>query len=886
MISALALRVALWLIRTVALVVPRARRLAWRNEWEAELQHHATYLRCRRRRSWSTDVDLISRALGCLPDAAWIRRQFTLDAEVVHDLIYGTRALAKSPASAAITLLVFGTGIGAAIAIVSVADTLFMRPLPVTYPERVMTIWQQNRVSGAERLDVAPANALDWLARATSFQTLAIADPFTFNLNSAGREPDYLTAARVSEHFFTVLGTFAHHGRLFLPEEYRRGAPRVVILSHPLWTSRFAADPSIVGTALRLDAGAPYTVVGVMPRNLELRLFEDRARRAEVQVWMPKTGFDDAESRLRVYGAWNVLGRLRPGVSVSEARRELDLISAQLAREYAETNSTVSAQVIPLRTHLAGGLRDLLPFLLGAAAILLMVSCANVASLLLARGTAREREFAVRQALGASRPRLVRQMLVESLALAVAAGIVGLVGARWMLDVVGRLRPADVALVDRMPMDLRSAVLACGVTAVAALLAGLMPALQLSRPAAVTALREGRTGSRRSVGAILVVLEMAAALVLVVGAGLLVRSFVLLDRVDPGFSRDHVSVLQVFASNRLATPEKRVVFFDEVLSRLRALPGVIAAGAVTAMPFGDARVMARGRLEVPSYPLPPGDDGFVYTTAVSGDFFKAMKVPLLAGRLFEATDTSSSRQVVVVSQRAGRHFWKGADPLGSRVRFQFSGKAFDAEVVGMVGDLRHEALDAPAPAELFLPYSQSGFRALTFVVRTAPDSPIDLRTLKEQIWALDPRQTIFSAANLDQLVSKTLSQRRFDLVVLGGFALVALLLAAGGVYGLISFATSQRIREFGIRAALGATDGDIIRLVLADGVKLALVGIIAGISVALPAVHLLKTLLFGVTATDPITFVSVSVMLLFVSVAACYVPARRALKIGPAEALR
>jgi len=884
--SPLPLRLALWVIRAVAVVVPGRRRTAWRNEWEAELRHHAAYLQRRPRRSWSTDLDLLSRALGALPDAAWIRRQLTLDAEVIHDVVYGARALVKSPAFTAVTLLVFATGIGATVAIVSIADTLFLRPLPMQHPERIMTIWQQNRASGAERLDVAPGNAIDWLARTRSFQTLAIADPFTFNLNFAGREPDYLTAARVSEQFFSVLGTPALHGRLFLPEEYRPRAGRVVILSHAAWTTRFAANPAIIGSHVRLDAGAPYTVVGVMPRGLELRLFDDRARRAEIQAWMPKPGFDEAESKLRVYGAWNVLGRLRPGVSIPEAQAELDIISDQLSHEHPQTNGRISAQVIPLRVHLAGGLRALLPFLLGAAAILLTVSCANVASLLLARGSAREREFAVRQALGASRFRLVRQMLTESLVLAFAGGAIGLLVARWMLDLVGRLRPADIALVDRMTMDARSVALACGVTAVAAVLAGLMPSLQLSRPASATALREGRTGPRRSVGRALIVVEIAAALVLVAGAGLLVRSFILLNRVDPGFNRDHVSVLQVFASNRIDTPAKRIAFFEQALDRLRALPGVVAAGAVTAMPFGEARVIARGLLEIPDHPAAAGEDAFAYTTAVSGEYFTAMDVPLLGGRLFDATDTTASRQVVVVSRRAARQFWKGANPVGSRVRFQFSGKSFDAEVVGVVGDLRHEALDAPAAAEVFLPYAQSGFRALTFVVRTAPDSPADLRMLKDQIWALDPLQTIFSAASLDQLVSKTLSQQRFNLVVLGGFALVTLLLAAAGVYGVISVSTSQRVREFGIRAALGATHADIIRLVLAEGMTLALAGIIVGISVAVPAARLLKTLLFGVTATDPLTFLAVSGVLVVVGATACYVPARRALKTGPAEALR
>jgi len=873
-------------IRTVALVVPAARRIGWRNEWEAELTHHAASFHRQGRHAWSTDMDLISRALGSLPDAAWIRRQFTLDAEFVHDVVYSTRALAKSPAFTAITLLVFAVGIGAAIAIVSVADTLFVRPLPITDPNRVMTIWQQNRASGADRLDVAPGNALDWLARTHSFQALAIADPFTFNLNFAGRDPDYLTAARVSEQFFGVLGTSTLHGRLFAADEYRRGAARVVILSHAAWTSRFGADPAVVGTAVRLDAGELYSVIGVMPPNLELRLFDDRARRAEVQIWMPKPGFDEIESRLRVYGAWNVLGRLRPGVSVADAQVDLDAISGQLAHEYPKTNSSISAQVIPLRTHLAGGLRDLLPFLLGAAAILLIVSGANVASLLLARGTTRQREFALRQALGASRLRLVRQMLVESLSLAIAGGTLGLLVAGWILAVLGRFRPLDIALIDRMPMDVRSAVLACGVTVIAALLAGLIPAVQLSRPEAVTALKEGRTGSQRAVGRALVILEIATALVLVVGAGLLVRSFMLIERVDPGFTRDHVSVLQVFASNRIDTPAKRIVFFEQVLERMRALPGVIAAGGVTAMPLGEARVIARGLVEIPGQPVPVGGDGFVNTTAVSGDFFTVMDVPLVSGRLFDRTDTSTSRQVVLVSRRAARQFWNGANPVGSRVRFQFSGQQFDAEVVGVVGDLRHEALDAPAAAEVFLPYAQSGFRALTVVVRTAASSPTDLGTLKEQIWAIDPVQTIYSAATLEQLVSKTLSQRRFDLGVLTGFAFVTLLLATAGVYGVISVSISQRVREFGIRAALGATHHDIIRLVLAEGVKLALCGITLGIFIAVPATRLLKTLLFGVTATDPITFLSVSAGLVVVGAIACYVPARRAIKIGPAEALR
>jgi putative ABC transport system permease protein len=886
MMSRLPLRLALRIVRAVALLVPAPTRGDWRREWEAELQHQAAHLQRRRHQTWRTNMDLISRAIGSVPDAAWIRRQLTLDADAVHDAAHGLRILFKTPGFTAIALIVFAIGIGATTAMISVADAFLIRPLPVRQPDRVVTVWQRNRATGLDRLDVAPGNAIDWLKRARSFEAAAIAEPFRFNINVEGREPEYLTAARVSEQFFTVLGAPMLHGRAFLPEEYRRRGPRVAIFSHALWTARFGSDPSIVGTAVRLDEGNAYTVVGVVPPGLELRLFDDRSRRPETSIWLPKQGFEEFERNLRGQAFWNVLGRLRPGVSAREAQAEFDALSTQLAREYPQTNASIAAQVVPLRAHLVGSLRDVLPLLLGAAALLLIVACANVANLQLARGAARGREFAVRHALGASRVRLVRQMLVESLLLAAGGGAVGLVLARWALDMIAALRPRDVALVDHIPIDARAAVIACGVTILAAVIAGVTPSIQLSRAAAASALRGGRSGSRRGVRGALVVVEVAAALVLAVGAGLLVRSFMLIQRVDPGFSRDHVSVLQVFASRRLDTPQKRVVFFQQALDRMRALPGVVAAGGVTSMPFGEARIIVRGPLAIEGRPAAPGEEALVYTTAVTGDYFQAMDVPLLRGRIFDASDTAASRQVVLVSQRAVRQFWLQSEPVGSRVRFRFSGKAYDAEVVGVVGDVRHEALDAPAAAEVFVPYSQSGFYGLTLVVRTAPESPANLQTLKQQIWALDPLQSVFNTARLEQLIAETLIGRRFNLFLLGGFALATLVLATAGVYGVMSFSTVQRTREFGVRMALGAARGDIVRLVLGEGLKLAVAGVLVGVIVALLLTRLLRALLFGVTSTDPVTFLFVSLGLLMVAAAACYLPASRALKVDPAKTLR
>ena len=498
----------------------------------------------------------------------------------------------------------------------------------------------------------------------------------------------------MSEQFFAVLGTPMLHGRAFLPHEYQRGASRVAIFTYPMWRDRFGADTSIVGQAVRLDNGEAYTVVGVMPPTLELRLFDNRFTRPEPFVWLPKPGFDTFEPTLRGTGYWNVIGRLRPGVSIEQARAEFDALSVQLAREYPQTNRHTAAQVVPLRAHLVGSLRDVLPLLLGAAAILLIVACANVANLLLARGVGRGREFAVRQALGASRGRLTRQMLVESLLLATFGGVAGLALARWTLDVIARLRPLDVARLDQIPIDARAALIACGVTLVAAIVAGLTPSIQLSRPAAASALREGRTSARRGVRGALVIVEVAAALVLAVGAGLLVRSFMLVQRVDPGFNRDHVAALQVFGSPRIDTPQKRIVFFEQAIDRLRALPGVVAAGGVTSMPFGAAKILIRGPLSIAGRSPASGDESQVYMTAVAGDYFRAMDVPLIKGRLFDATDTATSRQVVLVSRNAAQQFWTGADPVGSRVRFRFAGMNYDAEVVGVVGEVRHDALDS------------------------------------------------------------------------------------------------------------------------------------------------------------------------------------------------
>src|SRR5262245_1597644 len=452
MMTRFALWIALRIVATVAMLLPAAARDEWRREWEGELHHFAAARLRPSPSSVTANVSLVARALGSLPDAAWLRRQFTLDADAVHDAVHGIHILLRTPGFAAVVLLVFAIGIGTTTAIVSIVDALFLRELPMSQPERVMTIWQYNRETGTAELDASPAKASDWVqgaASSRSFESAAFAEPWSVNAAIPGREPEYFEAVRVSEQFFAVLGTAMLHGRAFVPEEYGRGSGRFAILSFPTWRDRFGADTSIVGRAMHFDRQGPFTVVGVLPPGFELRLFNNRNTRPEPAIWLPKQGLEDYEPRTRGgLGYWNVLGRLRPGVSIDEARAELDVISQHLAREYPQTNRNVSAQVVPLRTHLVGSFRVVLPLLLGAAALLLIVACANVANLLLARAVVRCREFAVRQALGASRSRLARQMLVESLLLAMVGGTLGLALARWTLDVIARLRPMDVARVD------------------------------------------------------------------------------------------------------------------------------------------------------------------------------------------------------------------------------------------------------------------------------------------------------------------------------------------------------------------------------------------------------------------------------------------------------
>jgi putative ABC transport system permease protein len=872
-------RLCLALLRICSALVPADARAEWRSEWEAEVRHRWHRLDSVKDLDWRNQMDLVRRASGALPDAAWLRRQFTLDADIVHDLRHGVRMLWKSPAFAVSSVLVLALGIGGTVSIASMLDTLVFRPLPYHDPERIVTLWQRHAARGRE--DVAPANFLDWRERSRSFEAIAAAVPYSFDYTGAG-EPEVFFGAQVTQGFWDAIGTRPALGRGFLPEEHVTGGRRVAIISHGLWQRRFGSDPSIVDNAISLDGDA-WTVVGVLPKAFAPQMLP---RPGELDVWTPKL-IQEHEPRVRGSAWWNVVAKLRPGVTVGEAQAELNTISAALAREYPSTNRGLDVMIMPLREHLMGDLGLPLLLMLGAVVLVLAIGCANVASLLLARGIHREREFAIRAALGARRGRLVRQLVAESLLLSTIAAAAGIAIANWSLRVIVALAPGGVTRLQEARIDGRMLLLAAGITAVTALAFGLLPALQFSRPGRDVARERQSTGKGSLARRSLVAAEIALALVLLTGAGLLLRSFSRLLAVDPGFKPNNVVAVQVFAWDRNGAPDRARTFFKTTRERIQALPGVDAVGAVSAMPFMIANIDIRTQLEVVGRETRPEQERrAAYITVTTPGYFEAMGIPLREGRLLDTRDSQQAAAVALISDSLRRREWPNESPVGRRIRFNWQGEPREAEVVGVVSQVRHDGLDKVARPEIFVPLDQVPFASMTFAIRGTGDPAALIAAAKREIWAIDPLQTFYDVATVDGLVEASLVRQRFSVTLMTAFALLALVLCAIGVYGLISFTTAQRTREIGVRMALGADGPAIRRMVLREGTWLVMAGLAVGIGGSIATSGLLRTLLFEIRPGDPLTLAIVSGVLAAVGLAACYLPARRATRVDPLVALR
>jgi len=877
----LALRLCLLLVRLVSVIVPTASREDWRAEWDAEVRWRWDQLAASGALDWRTRMDLFRRAMGALPDAAWLRRQFTADADLVHDLRHGLRMLMKAPTFTLSAVLVLALGIGGTVAIVALLDTLFIRPLPYTDAERIVTVWTRSASRPSERDDVAPADFLDWRSRSQSFSAFAAMVPYSRDF-TGGPEPEVLFGSQVSEGFFDAIGVAPAIGRAFLREEHQTGARRVVVISHGLWQTRFAGDPDIVNKTISLD-DEPWTIVGVLPRTFAPQLLP---RPGELAVWTPRAP-QPSDPRIRASRWWNVVARLAPGVTVEQAQREMDAISAVIARENPRTNAGLSALLVPMREHLMGGVSLPLMLMLGAVALVLGIGCANVAALLLARGVERDREFAIRSALGAGRVRLVRQLVAESLMLSIIAAVVGVALGAGALRAIVALAPSGLLRLHDSSIDVRMIAFAAALTALTTIAFGLVPALQFSRRRSDGLRERQASGTRGALRRALVAAEVAIALVLLVGAGLLVRSFARLMSVDPGFRPQGVITAQIFATERHGPPEQSRLFFRAAVERIEALPGVDAAGAVSAMPFAMSNINIRSDLEIVGRPAPAaGEQRGTYVTIATPGYFRAMSIPLGEGRLLATADRETAPLVAVISDALRKREWPDESPVGRRIRIRWQGQPVEAEVVGVVSQIRHDGLDIAARSEVFLPHAQLPFGSMTFVARGRGDPRALIDRVRQQIWSIDSRQAIYDAASVERLVAASLARQRFSMTVMSAFAAVALALCAGGIYGIISFTTTQRTHEIGVRMALGADSAAIRRMVLSEGSAIIAAGLAAGLIGALITSRFLRTLLFEISTADPLTLAVVCTLLGAVGLAACYVPARRATRVDPLVALR
>ncbi|MGE0129992.1 MAG: ABC transporter permease [Blastocatellales bacterium] len=802
-----------------------------------------------------------------------------------QDLRYGARMLLKSPNVTLIAIITLALGIGANTAIFSVANTALLRPLPYQNPGDLVMVWETAPKLGFPHNDVAPANFLDWRDQNQVFTQIAAFGGASLSLTGRG-EPERIEGARVSASLFPLLGVAPALGRVFNEQEDRFEAPGVIVLSHGLWHRRFGGDPGVVGQNLTLD-NRPYTVVGVMPAHFR---FPGR----EQEFWMPM-GFNPDEAAGRGDHYLSVVARLKPGVTRRQAQTEMDAIAARLQQQYPRTNTDQGVALVPLHEEFAGAIRKPLLILLGVVGFVLLIACANVTNLLLARATLRAQELTIRAALGASRLRLTRQLLTESILLALSGGAVGALLAIWGVDLLETLVPENLAQARDIVVDGR----VLGFTAVVSLLTGvvfgLAPALQVSRPNLTEALKEGGRGgaggeSRGRLRGALVIGEIALSLVLLTGAGLMIKSFYRLTSVDPGFQPDKALTMRMqLSGEKYGDPVKRREFYDRMLQQAQSLPGVQSAGVITQLPLTTQGLHFSFSLEGQP-PMPAANLPQAAFRVISRDYFRAIGIPLLRGRSFTPQDTADAQAVVVINRTMAERFWPTQEALGKRFKVGASdGQNPWMVVVGVVGDVRQSSLDQALKPEMYVSHLQDRrFFAMPrdLVVRTTGDPISMAAAVRAEIWKLDKDLPLFRVRTMEQILSESVAAQRFNMLLLTVFAALALLLAAIGIYGLMSYATAQRTHEIGIRLALGARASDVLRLVMRQGVILTISGVAVGLAGAFALTRVMTGLLFGVSATDPLIFTLIASLLTLVALLACYLPARRAAKVDPMVALR
>jgi putative ABC transport system permease protein len=803
-----------------------------------------------------------------------------------QDLRYGARMLMKQPGFTLIAVITVALGIGANTAIFSVVNAVLLRPLPYRDAGRIVAI--QELGPQGNRIQVTPANFLDWRAQNTVFAQLAAIFSRQSNLANDG-QAERIETAITSANFFDVFGARPQAGRLFLPADEQAGHAPVIVLSHKLWLRRFGGEASAVGQQLILD-GKSYTVIGVAPAGFQ---YPDKT-----ELWFPplrlapeiNEAFDVTQTR--GFGYLSAVARLKPAVSLEQAKAEMETITARLRKQYPETNNNRFNRVVPLQTSLVGDTSRSLWLLFGAVGCVLLIACANVANLLLARGTTRRRELAVRAALGATRGRMLRQLLTESLSLALAGGLLGLLLAWWGVDAMTRLLPANFPRLGEIALDLPALGFALLASLATAIIFGLAPAWQSARIELQEALKEsarGSVGARRNrLRGALVTAEVALSLSLLVGAGLLFRSFLRLQAVDAGFDAGGVLTMRLAPSGTNFREDPRYIgFYQRVAEKIAAIPGVEAVGAINTLPLSKGPTF---HFRVEGEPEKPEDQwlGANYRN-VTPDYFRAMKIPIMQGRSFTERDNDSAPLVVIINQAAAARDFAGQNPVGKRVNFggrDRSGQPIWHEIVGVAANVRSMELQDEAEPEIYTAARQDAFAGMTFVIRASVE-PASLATaVRQAAREVDPAQPVSDLRTMESVVVEAVTQPRFNLTLLGLFGGLALLLSAAGIYGVTSYAVAQRAQEIGIRKALGAQSGDVLRLVIRQAMAAVLPGVVIGLAIALASTRVMTSLLFGVSATDPLTFVAIALSLTLVALLACWIPARRATKVDPMVALR
>jgi putative ABC transport system permease protein len=814
-----------------------------------------------------------------------------------QDLRYGTRMLLKNPGITFVVVLALALGIGANTAIFSVVDAVLLRPLP--YPESDRLVFLNETSRSMDEISISYPNFADWRNQNHVFENIGVYNRSSYNLTGVG-EAERIVTGQVSADMFAALRANPAMGRLFTNDEDKPGAAPVVILSYPLWQRRFGGQSSILNQPLSLN-GKSYTVIGIMPQGFQ---FPSR-----VEMWVPVgqlSGDLDWQQRDNHPGLYGV-ARLKPGVSLAQAKAEMDMIGANLGKQYNESNAGNGIGVRPLLEIFVGEIRRALWVLFAAVAFVLLIACANIANLLLARAQSRQKEMAIRSAMGAGRWRIARQLLTESVLLALIGGTVGMLIAQWGIRLILYISPDAIPRAREISMDWRVLIFTIGLAFVTGILFGLVPALQAGVVDVHETLKEtGRgTSGRHWLRSSLVVVEVATTLVLLIGAGLMIRSFYRLQKVDPGFSYEHLTSFSVsLPEKKYQTAEQRDQFFGQLLEKLRGLPGVQATAAATGLPLGNNGWQTG--FVVDGRPRPPRDQTpLMEACLVTPDYFRAMNIPLKRGRYFTEQDNRAwiagkdlsqleeverdvaGMNAIVIDEEFARRYWPNEDPVGKRIAMGGEKHPRLLTVLGVVGRVKMEGLGQDSKrVQGYFAFAQNPSDDMTVVVKASGDPNQLIAAVRQQVKTIDPDQPIYSIRTMDEIRAESVAPERLNLTLLSIFAGIALVLAIVGIYGVMSYSVTQRTHEIGIRMAIGAQPRDVSRMIIGQGMMLALIGVGLGLVGAFALTRLMATMLFGVEPTDPATFAAIAVLLTGVALVACYVPGRRATKVDPVVSLR